>query len=146
MAMSEAFSSSSLVRSWRTAFLTLRDETLSLTITTRIRNEELELIQGYLHKLIFSQSHLLLTAAPKLPLHEVTSDVILLIQLSISVSNLPSASTADTFIHTCHMIHDISYCVCFQFNSSSCPLILDFLQSISSQKCGPPIWKKVFSP
>jgi hypothetical protein len=52
-----------LVRSWRTSFLTLRDETL--TNLPRTSTPQL------LNNLIFSHSHTLLCAAPELPSHEV---------------------------------------------------------------------------
>jgi len=55
----------SLVRSWRTAFLTLRDETL--TIPPRNSNVQL------LDNLIFSHSNALVSAAVELPSHEVSS-------------------------------------------------------------------------
>ena len=53
-----------LIRSWRTAFLTLRDEFL----TNPPRNSTSQM----LHNLIFSHSHTLLSAAPELPSHEVS--------------------------------------------------------------------------
>ena len=57
--------SSSAVKSWRTAFLTLRDEnSASPPRATVVR---------LLDKLILSQSHSLVAAAPQLPPHEVLS-------------------------------------------------------------------------
>ena len=57
-------SSSTAVRSWRTAFLTLRDETLTspggATSTHQL-----------IHQLIFSHSHSFISAASELPAHEV---------------------------------------------------------------------------
>lgn len=53
-----------LVRSWRTAFLTLRDETL--TIPPRSSTTQM------LDTLIFSNSNALLSAAVELPSHEVS--------------------------------------------------------------------------
>lgn len=54
-----------LVRLWRTAFLTLRDETL----TVPPRNSTAQLLDN----LIFSHSDALLSAAAELPSHEVSS-------------------------------------------------------------------------
>ncbi|PIA35013.1 hypothetical protein AQUCO_03700336v1 [Aquilegia coerulea] len=134
--MDEAAAAANVVRLWRTAFLSLRDETTTSNSSRRpitIMSETELLIQSHLlHKLIFSQFNLLLTAAPKLSPHEVTSDVILLVELANSVANATTttATSADTFLHTCRLIHDVSCCVCLQFNSASWALILDFLQSL----------------
>lgn len=51
------------VRTWRTAFLTLRDETLTLPPRSSVAQ--------LLHNLIFSHSHALMSAIPELPSHEV---------------------------------------------------------------------------
>lgn len=51
------------VRSWRTAFLTLRDETLTFPTRTSL--------YSLLQNLIFSHSDSLIVAVPDLPSHEV---------------------------------------------------------------------------
>ncbi|KAK9145952.1 hypothetical protein Sjap_005855 [Stephania japonica] len=114
--------SGSVVRSWRTAFLTLRDETLASP-------PSLSLLQS----LLFSQNHAsLIAAASDLPPHELASDLIFLLQFtnSLSEETQPDSDVADAYIHTCHLIHDVSYRVCLEFNSYSWSLILDFLQNM----------------
>ncbi|KAL8459743.1 hypothetical protein ACS0TY_037015 [Phlomoides rotata] len=58
-----SLSMSSVVRLWRTAFLTLRDETLASPPRAAVLH--------LLNQLIFSQSNYLLNAAPHLPSHEI---------------------------------------------------------------------------
>ncbi|CAI0383926.1 unnamed protein product [Linum tenue] len=70
-------SSSSAIRAWRTAFLTLRDETL----TSRPKSKS---ITQLLNDLIFSHFRTLMSAAPDLPPHEVTSDLLFLMELAAS--------------------------------------------------------------
>ncbi|CAI0553525.1 unnamed protein product [Linum tenue] len=70
-------SSSSAIRAWRTAFLTLRDETL----TSRPKSKS---ITQLLNDLIFSHFRALMSAAPDLPPHEVTSDLLFLMELAAS--------------------------------------------------------------
>lgn len=52
------------VRAWRTAFLTLRDETLTLPPRSSVAQ--------MLHNLIFSHAHALTSAVPEIPSHEVS--------------------------------------------------------------------------
>ncbi|KAI7744521.1 hypothetical protein M8C21_023787 [Ambrosia artemisiifolia] len=71
--------SSSAIRPWRTAFLTLRDEAHnSPPISTLIH---------LLNSLIFSKSHTLIPAIPNLPIHEVTSDALFLVELAGNISS-----------------------------------------------------------
>ncbi|XP_045809659.1 HEAT repeat-containing protein 6 isoform X2 [Trifolium pratense] len=104
-----------LVRSWRTSFLTLRDETL--TNLPRTSTPQL------LNNLIFSHSHTLLCAAPELPSHEVLSDILFMMELVASTS-----SDQDECIHiytqTSRLIHDICRHVKFEINSSSFSSVL----------------------
>ncbi|KAF2313562.1 hypothetical protein GH714_011735 [Hevea brasiliensis] len=55
-----------MIRTWRTAFLTLRDETLASSPKSESKS-----IGELLHNLIFSHSHSLISAAPDLPSHEL---------------------------------------------------------------------------
>uniref|UniRef100_A0A2N9IEJ3 Integrase catalytic domain-containing protein n=1 Tax=Fagus sylvatica TaxID=28930 RepID=A0A2N9IEJ3_FAGSY len=108
-------SSSTAVRSWRTAFLTLRDETLTspggATSTHQL-----------IHQLIFSHSHSLISAASELPAHEVTSDLLFLLELVVATG---SHDMSATLTHTSHLIHDVCLRVSFELNPSSWTLILD---------------------
>ncbi|KAF9603761.1 hypothetical protein IFM89_037847 [Coptis chinensis] len=95
--------------SWRTAFVRLREEKQSIE----------SLVQDLL---LFSES-------PKLNISvgEVTSDVTFLLELLLkSVS--PEEDGAHTCLHTLHLIHRFSQSL--EFNSSSCPIVLDFLQHV----------------
>ncbi|TYH06086.1 hypothetical protein ES288_A08G130100v1 [Gossypium darwinii] len=112
-----AASSSSLtaVRSWRTAFLTLRDETLTSPPS----------IPQLVQSLIFSHSHSsLISAASHLPAHEVTSDLLFLIQLVANASQFQH-DLVPTFSNTCRLIHDVSHRVSLDINTSSWALLLD---------------------
>ncbi|XP_017973347.1 PREDICTED: HEAT repeat-containing protein 6 isoform X1 [Theobroma cacao] len=116
-----ATSSSSLAasaagaRSWRTAFLTLRDETLSNPPSIH------QLVQS----LLFSHSHCsFISAASDLPAHEVTSDLLFLIQLVANASQFQQ-DWIPTFSNTCHLIHDVSRRVSLDMNSSLWTLLLD---------------------
>ncbi|KAG8381707.1 hypothetical protein BUALT_Bualt05G0000700 [Buddleja alternifolia] len=72
-------SMSSWVSSWRIAFLTLRDETLVSPPRATVFH--------LLNQLIYSQSDSLIAAAPNLPPHEVTSDLMLLMELARNISH-----------------------------------------------------------
>ncbi|KAJ0049462.1 hypothetical protein Pint_14954 [Pistacia integerrima] len=94
-------SSSSSVRSWRTAFLTLRDETSSGAPAGTS-------VDQLVHNLIFANSHSLISAASDLPPHEVTSDVLFLLELVANVDACRyGEDITQTFTLTCHLIHGI---------------------------------------
>ncbi|GLT64682.1 hypothetical protein SLA2020_371600 [Shorea laevis] len=119
MAATAASSSSSstapAVRSWRTAFLTLRDETLTTPPS----------IPQLVHSLVFSHPHsFLVSATPDLPTHEVTSDLLFLVELVANASQFQQDLTS-SFSNTCHLIHDVCRSVSLEINSSSWVLILD---------------------
>ncbi|KAI5406793.1 uncharacterized protein LOC127083430 isoform X3 [Lathyrus oleraceus] len=99
-----------LVRSWRTAFLTLRDETL----TNPPRNSTAQL----LHNLIFSHSHTLLSAAPELSSHEVLSDIVFLMELVASTSS-DEEDCVHIYTQASRLVHDICRQVKFDINGSS---------------------------
>ncbi|XP_048445342.1 uncharacterized protein LOC103950747 isoform X2 [Pyrus x bretschneideri] len=108
--------SSSPVRWWRTAFLTVRDETL----TTPLRTPIPEL----LNHSIFSHSHTLLSAAHDLPPLEVTSDLLFIMDL-VTTKSHGGEDLTPSFTHITHLIHDISHRVPLEINSASWTLILD---------------------
>ncbi|OMO95180.1 Armadillo-like helical [Corchorus capsularis] len=113
--MAASSSSAAAVRSWRTAFLTLRDETLTSPPSV------IQLVQS----LIFSNPHSsFISAAPDLPAHEVTSDLLFLIQLVANASQFQQ-DLIPIFSNTCHLIHDVSRRVSLDINSSSWTLLLD---------------------
>ncbi|TXG50166.1 hypothetical protein EZV62_022690 [Acer yangbiense] len=122
MASSSSSVVTSSVRSWRTAFLTLRDETSTGSLAGSS-------IPQLLRSLIFSNSDSLISAASDLPPHEVTSDLLLLLELVVNTPR-DGDDIASAFTHTCHLIHNISHCVSFQFNTSSLTLILDSFRNI----------------
>lgn len=93
--MAASVSSQSPVRWWRTAFLTVRDETL----TTPPRTPIPEL----LHNFIFSHSHTLLSAAPDLPPPEVTSDLLFVMEL-ITTKSHGAGDMTHTFTHIIHLV------------------------------------------
>ncbi|KAM5571444.1 hypothetical protein ABKV19_011838 [Rosa sericea] len=108
--------SQSPVRWWRTAFLTVRDETL----TTPPRTPIPEL----LHNFIFSHSHTILSAAPDLPPPEVTSDLLFVTEL-ITTKSHGSGDLTPTFAHVIQLIHDVSHRLPLEVNSASWTLMLD---------------------
>nr|XP_007133296.1 hypothetical protein PHAVU_011G167600g [Phaseolus vulgaris]ESW05290.1 hypothetical protein PHAVU_011G167600g [Phaseolus vulgaris] len=106
----------SLVRSWRTAFLTLRDETL--TIPSRNSNVQL------LDNLILSHSKPLVSAAVELPSHEVLSDILFMMELVAATSSDEEDCTR-IYAQTSRLIHDICRCVSFDLNFSSYSSVLN---------------------
>ncbi|KAK7342809.1 hypothetical protein VNO80_25765 [Phaseolus coccineus] len=106
----------SLVRSWRTAFLTLRDETL--TIPSRNSNVQL------LDNLILSHSKAFVSAAVELPSHEVLSDILFMMELVAATSSDEEDCTR-IYAQTSLLIHDICRCVSFDLNFSSYSSVLN---------------------
>ncbi|KAL4187171.1 hypothetical protein AMTRI_Chr09g37770 [Amborella trichopoda] len=111
-------------RSWRTAFLTLRDEMLTSPAPATV----LLLLRDLL-----SQAKSISPAAPHLPSHEVASDVMLLVQL---LGSLPkSVEASDVFIDICHLIYDISCRVRLDLHSTSQIAMMNFLGSVLEHFC-----------
>ncbi|XP_068305423.1 uncharacterized protein [Pyrus communis] len=108
--------SSSPVRWWRTAFLTVRDETLTTPLCTPIPE--------LLNHSIFSHSHTLLSAAHDLPPQEVTSDLLFIMDL-VTTKSHGGEDLTPSFTHITHLIHDISHRVPLEINSASWTLILE---------------------
>ncbi|XP_011074984.1 HEAT repeat-containing protein 6 isoform X2 [Sesamum indicum] len=114
---------SSVVRPWRTAFLTLRDETLASPPWPNILH--------LLNQLIFCQSDSLIAAARDLPPHEVASDLILLIELVRNVSQYEGIQDVNqSFTRLSHLIHGISHYSSLEMNSTSWALILESFEKI----------------
>ncbi|XP_038687372.1 HEAT repeat-containing protein 6 isoform X2 [Tripterygium wilfordii] len=109
---------SSSVRTWRTAFLSLRDETL--TSTPRHST-----IGKLLDRLLFSNSNSLLSAAPDLPPHEVTSDVLFLLELAANATPHLGHDTIPTLSQVVQLIHGICHRTTVELNPSSWTFILD---------------------
>ncbi|XP_059441155.1 uncharacterized protein LOC132173631 isoform X2 [Corylus avellana] len=118
--MASSSSSSAAVRSWRTAFLTMRDETLASGAGATPSSSIPQLLQH----LVFSHSQSLVSAAPHLPPHEVTSDILFMLELVASNCHDPQDMTA-TFSHTSNLIRDVCRRVSYEISSSSWSLILD---------------------
>ncbi|XP_077233476.1 ARM repeat superfamily protein isoform X2 [Tasmannia lanceolata] len=108
------------IRAWRTAFLTLRDETLTFPPRT--------LLPDLLRNLIFSHSEILVSAASALPPHEIASDLILLVELAGAISE--GEDVEYTFINTCHLIHDVSCRIRLEMNSSSWVVMFGFFEKM----------------
>ncbi|XVE64543.1 hypothetical protein DITRI_Ditri07aG0108700 [Diplodiscus trichospermus] len=119
--MASSSSSVAVVRLWRTAFLTLRDETLTSPPS----------IPQLVQSLIFSHSNSsFISAAPDLPAHEVTSDLLFLIQLVANASQFRQ-DLVPIFSNTFHLIHDVSRRVSLHMNSSSWTLLLNSYSKIT---------------
>ncbi|KAL2539022.1 ARM repeat superfamily protein [Forsythia ovata] len=128
---------SSPVRSWRMAFLTLRDETLASPPRPTVLH--------LLNHLIFSQSQSLIAAVPDLPPHEVTSDVMFLLELARNISHTEGLEDVITsFIELSHFIHSVSICASLQMNSTSWALVLDSFKRIVEIFLGKAQTNKIF--
>ncbi|KAK1303091.1 hypothetical protein QJS10_CPB11g01898 [Acorus calamus] len=119
---SSADSSGSL-RAWRTAFLTLRDETLASSPPHHPPPPP-TLVSSLISRHFLSISDTLVSAAPHIPPHEATSDVMLLVEL---VSTIPDDDGPENFIHIIHLVHDISCKIHLEINSPFWAIMLDFL-------------------
>ncbi|KAK7308357.1 hypothetical protein VNO77_41959 [Canavalia gladiata] len=108
--------STPLVRSWRTAFLTLRDETLTIPP----RNSTAQMLDN----LIFSHADTLLSAVPELPSHEVLSDILFLMELVAANSSDEEART-HIYTQTSRLIHGVCRSVSFDINFSSFSSVLN---------------------
>ncbi|OAY78821.1 HEAT repeat-containing protein 6 [Ananas comosus] len=116
-------SSSPGARSWRTAFLTLRDETLAPPPPHALLSLLRDLVLSHPSGALAAAA----AAAADLPPHEVTSDVMLLAELALAVSKCPDADGA--LISILHLIHDISCRVHLEVNSSWI-MLLNFLEEV----------------
>ncbi|XP_074286919.1 uncharacterized protein LOC141612106 [Silene latifolia] len=104
-------STATLVRSWRTAFLTLRDETSSHPTAT------LANVLPLLDELVFAQFHSFVAAAASIPSHEVTSDMMYLLKLAASSCGDENTERALSLI--CHLVHNITLRVSLELSSTA---------------------------
>ncbi|XP_039123286.1 HEAT repeat-containing protein 6 isoform X1 [Dioscorea cayenensis subsp. rotundata] len=112
------------VRSWRTSFLTLRDETLNPPPPSSL----LTLLQNVI---LSHPSASLIAAAAQLPSHEITSDLVLLAGLASATLECPDAAAAS--LQICHLIHDVTCSIRLEINSSSWTIILNFFEKLTKQ-------------
>ncbi|XP_038875588.1 HEAT repeat-containing protein 6 isoform X1 [Benincasa hispida] len=112
-------SSASSVRSWRTAFLTLRDESISSSTS----------ISQLLYDTIFSHSDSLIAAARYLPPPEVSSDLLFLLEVATSASDSVQ-DIVPVFADIIHLIHGISHQVALEFSSSSWNLLIRYFGDV----------------
>ncbi|KAJ8768399.1 hypothetical protein K2173_021552 [Erythroxylum novogranatense] len=120
--------STSAIRTWRTAFLTLRDETL-----TSSPKSESKTPSHLLHNLIFSHSDTLISAAPDLPPHEVTSDLLFLLELTANCrQRYEPVPLLSDYVQISRLMHDVCRRrrVSLHLNSSSWSLILHSFRNI----------------
>ncbi|XP_057430059.1 uncharacterized protein LOC130723121 isoform X2 [Lotus japonicus] len=108
---------SPLVRTWRTSFLSLRDETLTTPPRTSSTPQMLQ-------NLIFSHSHALVSAATELPSHEVLSDVLFLMDL-VAATSSDEDDCSHIYTHASRLIHDICGRVSMDMNLSSFSRVLN---------------------
>lgn len=120
-------SASSGVHLWRTAFLTLRDETQTSSPPHAIHSLIRDLVLSH-------PTQDLALAAAVLPPHEVTSDVILLMELSLEL--LECKDVDQSVVQICYLIHDISCKARLAINSASWTLMLNFLKRIVECRFG----------
>ncbi|KNA24381.1 hypothetical protein SOVF_016150 isoform A [Spinacia oleracea] len=116
MAEEEAESTKSavLVRSWRTAFLTLRDETQTQNHATNTLINVLPVLD----ELIFAHFHSFVAAAPSLPPLEVTSDLMYMLNVA-APSNGMNEDTERALYLVCHLIYNIALRVPLALSSSA---------------------------
>ncbi|CAA7410947.1 unnamed protein product [Spirodela intermedia] len=118
---SVAKGASGAVRSWRTAFLTLRDEALAAPSPAAVSD--------LLHAVVLSlPPGVLGAAAIELPVHEVVSDVVFLAELGSAVAECEGV--AETLLQVCRLIHNVSCKVRLEVHSSSWIIMLDFFEKI----------------
>ncbi|PAN33637.1 hypothetical protein PAHAL_6G035300 [Panicum hallii] len=108
-------------RPWRTALLTLRDESLASPSPTALL--------ALLRRVLLSPASLSLAAsAAALSPHEVGSDVAFLAETAAAVASCPDAD--DALRGVCHLIHDIMCKTNMKIDSSGWLAILKFLDKL----------------
>ncbi|KAJ4977016.1 hypothetical protein NE237_002122 [Protea cynaroides] len=126
---------SSSVQSWRTAFLTLRDETLTSPPRTSL--------SSLLQHLIFSQTDTLVSACTVIPPQEVTSDMMFLVELV--GTSLESEDAGTTYVHISHLMHRVFRRVFLVMNSSSWATMMSFIGKVVESFIGKANKKKAFT-
>ncbi|KAK9076613.1 hypothetical protein SSX86_004947 [Deinandra increscens subsp. villosa] len=109
--------SSPAIRPWRTAFLTLRDEVQSSPTDTTLIH--------LLNSLILSKSETLVPAIANLPLHEVTSDAMFLVELARKISSSKGNDDAlHALVQLSNLIQNFSRLISFKMTSLTWVLVL----------------------
>ncbi|CAD6342554.1 unnamed protein product [Miscanthus lutarioriparius] len=116
--MASASTSGGSARPWRTALLTLRDESLASSSPTAL----LELLRRVL---LSPATPSLATSAAALSPHEVGSDVAFLADTAAAVASCPGAD--DALRSVCHLIYDVMCKTNMEIDSSGCLAMLKFL-------------------
>ncbi|XP_071917933.1 uncharacterized protein [Coffea arabica] len=128
--LSASCSSSPITGSWRTAFLSLRDETQSLP---SLRQSHIQTILQLLNRFIFSQADNLIHVASLLPPDEVGADIMLLMELARNISDDAAADFDDvtqSFIQLSNFIHGTISRVSFKLDAASWVLSLDCFRRV----------------
>lgn len=119
--MASASASGGGARPWRTALLTLRDESLASPSPTAL----LELLRQVL---LTPASPSLAASAAALPPHEVGSDVAFLADTAAAAAPCPGAG--DALRGVCHLIHDVMSKTNMEINPSGSLAMLKFLDKL----------------
>ncbi|AQK41565.1 HEAT repeat-containing protein 6 isoform X3 [Zea mays] len=119
--MASASASGGGARPWRTALLTLRDESLASPSPTAL----LELLRQVL---LTPASPSLAASAAGLPPHEVGSDVAFLADTAAAAAPCPGAG--DALRGVCHLIHDVMSKTNMEINPSGSLAMLKFLDKL----------------
>ncbi|CAD6342551.1 unnamed protein product [Miscanthus lutarioriparius] len=114
--MASASTSGGSARPWRTALLTLRDESLASSSPTAL----LELLRRVL---LSPATPSLATSAAALSPHEVGSDVAFLADTAAAVASCPGAD--DALRSVCHLIYDVMCKTNMEIDSSGCLAMLN---------------------
>ncbi|XP_071692294.1 uncharacterized protein [Rutidosis leptorrhynchoides] len=110
--------SSASIRSWRTTFLTLRDEVQNSPTSTTVIH--------LLNSLIFSESQTLISAAPNLPVHEVASDAMFVVELARTISSSKHDDDAiHALVNVSNLIQNLNHLISFKMTSSTWSLVLN---------------------
>ncbi|CAL5008441.1 unnamed protein product [Urochloa decumbens] len=121
MASTSASTSGGGARPWRTALLTLRDESLA--------SPSPAVLLALLRRVLLSPaSPSLAASAAVLSPHEVGSDVAFLAETAAAVASCPGAD--DALRGVCHLIHDIMCKTNMEIDSSGRLAILKFLDAL----------------
>ncbi|PWZ44588.1 HEAT repeat-containing protein 6 [Zea mays] len=119
--MASASASGGGARPWRTALLTLRDESLASPSPTAL----LELLRQVL---LTPASPSLAASAAALPPHEVGSDVAFLADTAAAAAPCPGAG--DALRGVCHLIHDVMSKTNMEIDPSGSLAMLKFLDKL----------------
>ncbi|KAL2926931.1 HEAT repeat-containing protein 6 [Bienertia sinuspersici] len=134
----ESSNSIALVRSWRTAFLTIRDETQSHPTNTLIS------VLPLVDELVFAHYHSFVAAASSLPPQEVSSDLMYLLNLAAS-SHCTNEDTERALSLICHLVYNISLRVPLALSTSAWSEMLGSFSKIGKRFIENVFRKRYFS-